>query len=78
MKRPITVAVTRTRLKTAAEEDAIAAVQGDDITDADRQEGEGGVDEGYAFPGDVGEVVSREWETPTIEALVEESDQGVG
>jgi hypothetical protein len=78
MERPITVAVTRTRLKTAAEEEAIAAVQGEDVTAADGQEGEGGVDGGYAFPGDIGEVVSQAWATLAVEALVEESDQGVG
>jgi len=77
MERPITIAVRRNRQKTAAEEEAIAAVQGGDVTDVDGQEGEGGVDEGYSFPGDVGDVVSREWETPTVKALVEESDQGV-
>jgi len=68
----------RTGLKTSAEEEAIAAVQGDDVTAADGQEGEGGVDEGHAFPGDIGEVVSQAWGTLAVEALVEESDQGVG
>lgn len=79
MERPTTVAITRTRQITSAEEEAIAAVQGVDVlTAADGQEGGGGVDEGSAFPGDVGEVVSPEWVTLKVEALVEESDEGVG
>jgi len=77
-ERPVPLAVTRTRLPTAAEEKAIAAVQGDDVAAADGQEGERGVDERNPFPGDVGEVVSRARVTLAAEALVEEANQGLG
>ena len=77
-ERPVPLAVMRTRLQTVAEEKTIAAVQGDDVAAADGQEGERGVDERNAFPGDVGEVVSRARVTLAAEALVEEANQGLG
>ena len=57
----------RIRLKATAKEEAIAGIQEDNVVTGDGQEGEGRKDEWYAFPGNVGELVS----------VVEEASEGL-
>lgn len=57
MERWIPVALIRTRLQAAAEEEAVAGIQGSYMVTGDGKEGEVGEDERRAFSGDVGEVM---------------------
>jgi len=67
MKRWKLVAIMRIRLIATAKEEAIAGIQEGYIATGDGQEGEGRRDEWYAFPGNVGELVS----------VVEEASEGL-
>ena len=72
------VAVIRTRLIASTEEEAVAGISEDDILTGYGQEGEGGVDERYAFSGDIGEVVRPPRKSLAVEAVVEEARESLG
>jgi len=72
------IAIMRIRLIATAKEEAIAAIQEDYIITGDGQEGEGRKNEGYAFSGNVGEVVRLDGEALAAEATVEEAGEGLG
>lgn len=72
------IAIIRTRLIATTEEETVAGIYDQDLLTGYRHEGEGGVDEGCAFSGDVGEGLRPTRKSLAVEAVVEEARESLG